>query len=103
MNTSISTKSSVPLPISTRKTQADGKSASQIGPTKKGNKSIPAKCRVPLFVGNRRIEFGERAVPEVGPGQLLLQVHANALCSSERPQFFEGTSVVPGHEASGTV
>jgi threonine dehydrogenase-like Zn-dependent dehydrogenase len=33
----------------------------------------------------------------------LLQVHANALCGSERPQFFDGTPTTPGHEAAGTV
>lgn len=42
-------------------------------------------------------------VPQPGPGQLLLQVHANALCGSEKPQFFDGTSTTPGHEAAGTI
>ena len=65
--------------------------------------SIPSSCRVPSFVGNKQIQFSERAVPEPGPGQLLLRVHANALCGSERPQFFDGTPVTPGHEAAGTV
>jgi threonine dehydrogenase-like Zn-dependent dehydrogenase len=58
---------------------------------------------VPAFVGNRTIRFTEKAVPQAGPGQLLIQVHANALCGSERPQFFEGTPTTPGHEAVGTV
>ena len=61
------------------------------------------KYRTPIFVGNGKIEFGEKVVPEAGPGQLLLQVHANALCGSERPQFFDGSAVTPGHEAAGTV
>jgi threonine 3-dehydrogenase len=42
-------------------------------------------------------------VPEPKAGQLLLRVRANALCGSERPQFFDGASVTPGHEATGTV
>ncbi|MGA2246671.1 MAG: alcohol dehydrogenase catalytic domain-containing protein [Verrucomicrobiota bacterium] len=67
------------------------------------SRSIPSGCRVPVFVGNKQIQFGEKAVPEPGPGQLLLQVHANALCGSERPQFFDGTATTPGHEAAGTV
>ena len=67
------------------------------------SKSIPFNCRVPAFVGNKQIKFTEKAVPQAGPGQLLLQVHANALCGSERPQFFEGTTTTPGHEAAGTV
>lgn len=65
--------------------------------------TIPSSSRVPVFVGNKQIQFGEKAVPEPGPGQLLLQVHANALCGSERPQFFDGTPTTPGHEAAGTV
>ncbi len=59
--------------------------------------------RVPLFVGGGRIEWGEREVPSPGPGELLLRVRANALCGSERGQFFGGTQVVPGHEAAGIV
>ena len=65
--------------------------------------SIPSSCRVPAFVGNQQIKFIEKAVPAVGPGQLLLRVHSNALCGSEKPQFFDGTSTTPGHEAAGTV
>ncbi|HEY1790182.1 MAG TPA: alcohol dehydrogenase catalytic domain-containing protein [Verrucomicrobiae bacterium] len=66
-------------------------------------KSIPSNYRTPVFAGNKQIKFGEKAVPQPGPGQLLLQVHANALCGSEKPQFFDGTSTTPGHEAAGTV
>ena len=54
-------------------------------------------------MGNKEIKFKEKAVPEPGPGQLVLRVHANALCGSERPQFFDGAPVTPGHEAAGTV
>lgn len=54
-------------------------------------------------MGNKEIEFAEKAVPEPKTDQLLLRVHANALCGSERLQFFDGTSVTPGHEATGTV
>jgi len=59
--------------------------------------------RVPRFVGESRIEFGEKPEPVAGPGQLLVQVRANALCGSERGQFQRGTEVTPGHEAVGTV
>lgn len=58
---------------------------------------------VPRFLGGGKIDTVEKPVPEPGPGQLLIQVHANALCGSERPQFYNGTSVTPGHEAAGTV
>jgi threonine dehydrogenase-like Zn-dependent dehydrogenase len=66
-------------------------------------KSIPSRSRVPVFAGNKQIQFGEKAVPEPGPGQLLMQVQANALCGSERSQFFDGTATTPGHEAAGLV
>jgi threonine dehydrogenase-like Zn-dependent dehydrogenase len=59
--------------------------------------------RVPRFVGGRKITFGEKPVPVPGPGQLLVEVKANALCGSERPQFFDGSPVTPGHEAAGVV
>jgi threonine dehydrogenase-like Zn-dependent dehydrogenase len=66
-------------------------------------KAIPTSCRVPAFVGNKHIQFTEKPVPQPGHGQLLLQLHANALCGSERPQFFDGTTTTPGHEAAGIV
>jgi len=65
--------------------------------------TIPSSCSCPLFVGNKEIKFAEKTVPEPETGQLLLRVRANALCGSERPQFFDGASVTPGHEATGTV
>jgi threonine 3-dehydrogenase len=65
--------------------------------------TIPSNSRVPLFTGSKKIVFGEKTVPKPEAGQLLLRVRANALCGSERPQFFDGTSVTPGHEATGTV
>jgi threonine 3-dehydrogenase len=59
--------------------------------------------RVPLFVGNGQIEYGEKEIPVPGKGQLLLQVKGNALCGSERGQFYKGTRTTPGHEAAGIV
>ena len=58
---------------------------------------------VPHFVGGGKIETIEKPVPEPGPGQLLVKVQANALCGSERPQYWNGTDITPGHEAAGTV
>jgi len=65
--------------------------------------TISSACRTPLFAGNKEIKFAEKAVPKPETGQVLVRVRANALCGSERPQFFNGTSVTPGHEATGTV
>jgi threonine 3-dehydrogenase len=57
----------------------------------------------PAFTGEGRIDFREHDYPEPGPGQLLLRVQANAVCGSDRHQFSHGSTVVPGHEAAGTV
>lgn len=65
--------------------------------------SIPSTMTVPRFLGDGKIDTIEKQVPQPGPGQLLIQVHANALCGSERSQFYSGTPVTPGHEAAGTV
>ncbi len=64
---------------------------------------LPTTMPVPQFVGNGRITFSEKAVPTPGPGQLLIQVKANALCGSERGQFHGGSPITPGHEAAGIV
>lgn len=65
--------------------------------------SFPTTMPVPRFIGGGRIAFGEEPVPTPGPGQLLIQVKANALCGSERGQFYSGSPVTPGHEAAGIV
>lgn len=66
--------------------------------------STPATMTVPLFRGEARIEWGEKPVPEPGPGQLLLDVRANALCGTDRLQHrFGSPDAVPGHEAAGVV
>jgi threonine 3-dehydrogenase len=59
--------------------------------------------RIPHFSGGGVIDFVEKEVPEPGPKQLLIAVKANALCGSERPQFYAGSAVTPGHEATGMV
>jgi len=67
--------------------------------------TIPAEMIVPRFMGKGtgEISFAKKPVPEPGPGQLLIQVKANALCGSERGQFFGGSEITPGHEAAGIV
>ena len=65
--------------------------------------SLPNQVTVPHFIGQSRIETIEKPVPQPGPGQLLLECKANALCGSERGQFYGGSEVTPGHEAAGTV
>lgn len=58
---------------------------------------------VPTFAGKGEITFAAKAKPTPGPGQLLVQVRANAVCGSERDQYFHGSQVTPGHEIVGTV
>ena len=65
--------------------------------------TIPAVVQAPAFIGGGKIIFREKQVPPLGPGQLLIQVKANALCGSERWQFYDGTETTPGHETAGVV
>jgi len=65
--------------------------------------NIPSTMTVPHFIGDGKIQTIEKPVPQPGEGQLLIQVHANALCGSERGQYWQGSAVTPGHEAAGTV
>ncbi|QHT59756.1 alcohol dehydrogenase catalytic domain-containing protein [Paenibacillus lycopersici] len=64
---------------------------------------VQASMKVPRFAGEGRIEWLTREVPEPGPGQLLMRIEANALCGSDRGQFYGGSGVTPGHEAVGVV
>jgi len=57
----------------------------------------------PRFLGEGKIVFEERGVPLPGPGELLLEEQANAICGSDRGQYFGGSVVTPGHETSGVV
>lgn len=63
----------------------------------------PLEVTVPTFIGDGQVTTTSKHVPEPGPGQLLLEVKANALCGSERSQFRDGSDVTPGHEAAGVV
>ena len=66
-------------------------------------RTIPEVMTVPKFEGGGIISFHEKDVPVPGARQLLLQVGANALCGSERGQFYDGSEVTPGHEGAGIV
>ena len=59
---------------------------------------MPATARAPRFLGQGKIVFEDRPVPAPGPGQLLLQVAANAVCGTDRGQYLDGSAVTPGHE-----
>ncbi|HEX3812428.1 MAG TPA: alcohol dehydrogenase catalytic domain-containing protein [Mycobacteriales bacterium] len=64
---------------------------------------MPITAPAPRFIGERRVEFVDREYADPGPGQLLLRVRANAVCGSERGQYFDGSACIPGHEAAGEV
>jgi len=57
----------------------------------------------PWFLGDGRIEFRDREYRDPGQGELLLRVEANAICGTDRAQYREGSAVIPGHEAAGSV
>ena len=65
--------------------------------------AIPQEMTVPHFIGQGKIGTTVKSVPSPSTGQLLLRIQANALCGSERSQFFQGSGVTPGHEAAGIV
>ena len=52
---------------------------------------IPERAAYSRFRGDGVIEFEERAVPSAGPGQLLVQVKANALCASDLGAYHHGS------------
>ena len=64
---------------------------------------MPRTASAPRFVGDGKIVFTDRDYPDPGPGELLLSVEANAICGTDREQYYEGSEGVPGHEAAGTV
>ena len=57
----------------------------------------------PRFDGEGRITFAEHTYRDPGPGELLLRVEANAVCGTDREQYYSGSQVTPGHEAVGRV
>jgi threonine 3-dehydrogenase len=64
---------------------------------------MPMTITTPEFVGNGEITFGERVIRDPGSGELLIKVHANAICGTDREQYLSGSEIVPGHEAAGVV
>jgi propanol-preferring alcohol dehydrogenase len=65
--------------------------------------TVPTTARFPVFKGDGIISFDEKEVLKPGKGELLLKTKANALCGSDRSQFFDGSETTPGHEAAGIV
>lgn len=55
------------------------------------------------FRGEGRIEIESAPVPVPRAGELLVRVHACALCGSDRELWARGCDITPGHETAGTV
>lgn len=64
---------------------------------------MPRHAEAPRFRGEGKIVFVDREYADPGPGELLVRVHANAICGTDREQFYAGSEVTPGHEAAGIV
>ena len=64
---------------------------------------MPRHAEAPSFRGEGKIVFVDREYADPGPGELLVRVNANAICGTDREQFYAGSEVTPGHEAAGTV
>jgi threonine dehydrogenase-like Zn-dependent dehydrogenase len=58
---------------------------------------------VPRFRGNGVIEFAPHEYRAPGPGELLVRIGANAICGTDRNEYWGGSPIVPGHEAAGVV
>jgi threonine 3-dehydrogenase len=64
---------------------------------------MPRHAQAPSFRGDGKIVFVDREYDDPGVGELLVRVRANAICGTDRGQFYAGSEVTPGHEAAGTV
>lgn len=64
---------------------------------------MPRRAEAPSFRGEGKIVFVDREYGDPGPGELLVRVQANAICGTDREQYYAGSDVTPGHEAAGTV
>jgi threonine 3-dehydrogenase len=64
---------------------------------------MPIEAVVPRFPGNGIITWESHTYRDPGVGELLVRIGANALCGTDRNEYFNGTSIVPGHEAAGVV
>ena len=59
---------------------------------------MPTTALAPHFLGGGKIELTTHSYRDPGPGELLLGVEADAVCGTDREQYFEGSACVPGHE-----
>jgi threonine dehydrogenase-like Zn-dependent dehydrogenase len=58
---------------------------------------------VPRFHGDGVITYEQHTYRDPGPDELLIKIGANAICGTDRNEYFRGSPIVPGHEAAGVV
>jgi len=58
-----------------------------------------------VWTGENNFQVQDVPAPQFGPAQILVQVHAAAVCTTDfhYPEFKCVPPIVPGHEAAGTV
>ncbi|MEV0802435.1 alcohol dehydrogenase catalytic domain-containing protein [Kribbella sp. NPDC050281] len=64
---------------------------------------MPVPAVVPRFRGDAKIEWTDHEYREPGAGELRLRIAANAICGTDRHEYYDGSPIVPGHEAAGIV
>ena len=64
---------------------------------------MPITAPAPRFLGQGAIRFEDHTYRDPEPDELLLRVEADAVCGTDRDQYFGGSDCVPGHEGAGIV
>ena len=64
---------------------------------------MPTSAVAPRFIGHGKIELAPHTYRDPGQDEVLLRIEANAVCGSDRGQFFGGSNWIPGHEGVGVV
>jgi threonine dehydrogenase-like Zn-dependent dehydrogenase len=64
---------------------------------------VPIEAVVPRFPGNGIITREKHTYRDPVKGELLVRIAANAICGTDRHEYFNGSPIVPGHEAAGVV
>jgi threonine dehydrogenase-like Zn-dependent dehydrogenase len=64
---------------------------------------MPIEAVAPRFSGNGVITTENHTYRDPVEGELLVRIGANAICGTDRNEYFNGSPIVPGHEAAGVV
>lgn len=78
--------------------------------TSRASAAIPSKMQAAVLHGFNDLRFQEFAVPEPGPLEVLLKIHACAICGTDPLVISKGWTgmpafggFIPGHEYSGEI